>query len=1203
MSALGRKAAWMPRVPDVSFLPMSSPFCHLHLHSQYSLLDGAIRLADLFPRLHSFGMSSVALTDHGNMFGAIDFYQKARKAGIKPIFGCEVYITEDMQDRSSGRDSHHLILLARNLEGYRNLAYMVSKAYLEGFYYTPRIDKKLLASRSAGLIGLTACLGGEVPQTIMTRGTKQAAEVAKRYTEIFEPGAFYLELQHNGLAEQDQVNEELIKLSRKLSIGLVATNDCHYLERKDARAHDILMCIQTGKMVDDENRMRHDTDEFYLKSPEEMEVAFGHVPDALENAAAIGEMCNVELDLSQTYLPRYQVPEGHDLDSYVMDQARRGLERRFSEAETLGATLDRDAYRERLEGELAVIVQMGFSGYFLIVWDFINHAKEQGIPVGPGRGSGAGSLAAYALRITDLDPIPYNLLFERFLNPERVSMPDFDVDFCMNRRDEVIRYVADKYGHDNVGQIATFHSLKARGVVRDVARVMGLSYADGDRVAKLIPEPIQGKHVSIPQALQQEPRLRELADSDPKIADLLEVASALEGLNRHAGMHAAGVVIGEKPLWEYVPCFKGQNDEIVTQFAKDEVEKAGLVKFDFLGLKTLTILDTARRLIEEVRGGGADQDNESTGEPFDIGAIPLDDVPTFEMIQAGNTTGVFQLESSGFKDLLKRLKPDRFEDIIAAVALYRPGPLEGGMVDDFILRKHGQKKVEYPHEWLADVLSETYGVIVYQEQVMQMARTLAGYSLGQADILRRAMGKKKPQEMAKQKKIFISGAEEKGIDPVTAEQIFNLMEVFAGYGFNKSHSAAYALISYQTAYLKCHYPEEFMAAVLTCDKDNTDNLTKYIAETRAMGIEVLRPDVNESDSHFSVIRAGESGRKYIRFGLSAVRNVGEGAVEAMVEVRQEQPFSGLFDFCERVDPRRVNRRVMEFLIKSGAFDGVTEPRGICRARLMAALDGAHERAVAAQRDREAGQTSLFGMLEAAGGPAAGAAVEDDEQKYPDVPDWEPRQRLAFEKEALGFYVSGHPLDRYEDDLRRYAGASTAKLESLPDRTEVSIGGMVAEYRERPLKNGKGRMAIFNLEDKEGSVEVVVFSRPFEEHEATLKSDEPLLIQGALRFEGEGEGRVPRLQLKSAVTLPALRRQKTREMHLHLDADRVKEEQLEQLRQILLRHVGECRTYIHLSIPKRSQTRMVLSERFSVTPTDELLVQIERLFGERVAVLR
>jgi len=1170
-----------------------SSFCHLHLHSQYSLLDGAIRLKDLFPRLHDYEMDAVALTDHGNMFGAIDFYQSARAAQIKPIFGCEVYVTRDMKDRSSGRDSYHLILLAQNLLGYQNLAYLVSKAYLDGFYYTPRIDKKLLRERSAGLIALTACLGGEVPQTIMHRGTKQAAEVAREYAAIFEPNSFYLELQHNGLAEQEQVNEELIKLASKLDIGLVATNDCHYLDRKDARAHDVLMCIQTGKMVDDENRMRHETDEFYLKSAAEMEQAFAHVPQALENAAAIAGRCNVELDLSQTYLPRYQVPEEHDLDSYLVQQARDGLQRRFRELEALGRPVEQERYAERLEQELEVITQMGFSGYFLIVWDFISFAKREGIPVGPGRGSGAGSIAAYALRITDLDPIPYNLLFERFLNPERVSMPDFDIDFCMNRRDEVIHYVTQKYGKDNVGQIATFHSLKARGVVRDVARVMGLTYADGDRVAKLIPEPIQGKSVSVPQALEQEPRLRELAESDPKLADLLEIASALEGLNRHVGMHAAGVVIGEKPLWDYVPCFRGQNEEIVTQFAKDEVEKAGLVKFDFLGLKTLTVLDTARRLIEE--GGG--------GQPFDIGAIALDDGPTFEMIRAGNTTGVFQLESGGFKDLLKRLKPDRFEDIIAAVALYRPGPLEGGMVDDFIKRKHGQKKVEYPHPWLEPILAETYGVIVYQEQVMQMARTLAGYSLGQADILRRAMGKKKPEEMGKQKKVFLEGAAAKEVSVRIAEQIFNLMEVFAGYGFNKSHSAAYALISYQTAYLKHHYPEEFMAAVLTCDKDNTDNLTKYIAETRAMGIEVVRPDVNESDSHFSVVQR-DGGPKFIRFGLSAVRNVGEGAVEAMVEVRRERPFTGLFDYCDRVDAKRVNRRVMEYLIKSGAFDGVAEPRGISRARLMAALDAAHERAVAAQRDRDSGQTSLFGMLDSGGsGALESSDDDDDEHKYPQVPDWEPRQRLAFEKEALGFYVSGHPLDRYEDDLRRHAGASVTTLEGLPDRTEVSVGGMVADYRERPLKNGKGRMAIFNLEDKEGAVEVVIFSRAFDEFESTLKSDEPLLVTGAVRMEGEGESRVPRLQLKNVVTLAALRRQKTREMHLHLDADRVAREQLERLREILLEHVGECRTHVNLSIPKRSQTRLVLSERFSVNPSDELLVKLERLFGERVAVLR
>jgi DNA polymerase-3 subunit alpha len=1133
-------------------------------------------------------MNTVALTDHGNMFGALDFYKSARKEGIKPIFGCEMYVTRDMQDRSSGRDTHHLILLARNREGYQNLAYLVSMAHLQGFYYVPRIDKKLLRERRGGLIGLTACLGGEVPQAVLQGGSARAEAVVREYREIFEPGSFYLEIQPNGMSEQETVNDELIKLSRKLDVGLVATNDCHYLDRKDARAHDILMCIQTGKNVDDEDRIRHKVDEFYLKSQEEMEQAFGHVPQALETAAAIAAACNVELDLSQTFLPQYRVPEGHDLDTYVAEQARAGLERRFAALERAGKPVDREAYRARLEHELKVIIQMGFSGYFLIVWDFIAWAKQHGIPVGPGRGSGAGSLVAYALTITDLDPIPYKLLFERFLNPERVSMPDFDVDFCMNRRTEVIRYVTEKYGKDNVGQIATMHSLKARGVVRDVSRVMGISYADADRVAKLVPEPQQGKSPSLDEALEIEPRLRELRDNDPKVADLLEIASALEGLNRHAGMHAAGVVIGEKPLWDYVPCFRGQNGEIVTQFAMKEVEAAGLVKFDFLGLKTLTILDTAVRLIR------------ARTPEFDLRAIPIDDVATYEMIQAGATTGVFQLESSGFKELLKKLRPDCFEDIIAAVALYRPGPLEGGMVDDFIKRKHGETRVEYLHPLLEPILKETYGVIVYQEQVMQIASALAGYTLGQADLLRRAMGKKKPEEMAKQKKIFLEGAAAKQVDLAVAEQIFDLMEKFAGYGFNKSHSAAYALISYQTGYLKCHFAPEFMAGVLSCEKDQTDSLAKYIAETRAMEIEVLRPDVNESDSDFSVLES--EGRKFIRFGLSAVRNVGEGAVEAVIEARKEKPFSGLFDFCERVDGRRVNRRVIEALVKSGGFDGLAEPRGLSRARLFAAVDAAHERAAALQRDRESGQTSLFGMLDAAAAAAANA-VHEDEEKYPEVAEWAPRQRLAFEKENLGFYVSGHPLDRFEDDLRRYAGATTDRLADLPERTEIGVGGLVANYRERPLKSGKGRMAIFDLEDKHGSVEVVCFSRPFEEHEATLKADEPILVTATVVFEGESESRVPRLHMRSAMTLMDLRRQKTSEIHLHLSADRVAEKQLQTLKEVLLQHVGDCRTYVHLAIPKRSRTRLVLSERYSVTPSDELLLKLERLFGERVAVLR
>ncbi|MCA9667077.1 MAG: DNA polymerase III subunit alpha [Myxococcales bacterium] len=1178
-------------------------FTHLHLHSQYSLLDGAIRLKDLFPKLHEFGMDSVALTDHGNMFGAIDFYKRARAAGIKPIIGCEAYISDGPMTDKGTRKSYHFVLLAKNLEGYRNLTYLVSKAYIDGFYYTPRMDKDLLRKHSGGLVGLSACLGGEVAQTLETRGRSQTEDKIREYQSIFDPGSYFLEVQPNGLAQQDTLNEELSKLSRKLDIGLVATNDCHYIERRDAVAHDCLMCIQTSKLVSDTNRLKHDVDEFYLKSPAEMEQAFYNLPQAIEGAIKVASMCDLELDLSQCFLPRYQLPHGYDtLEAYLKDISHEGLKRRFKEIEGQGRTLDAKAYADRLEHELGVIAAMGFAGYFLIVWDFIKFAKENGVPVGPGRGSGAGSLVAYALRITDIDPLPYNLLFERFLNPERVSMPDFDIDFCMNRRDEVIHYVTDKYGEDNVGQIVTMHSLKARGVTRDVARAMGLSYGEADRIAKLIPEPIQGKSVSIEEALSQEPRLRELCDEDPKVAEVLDIASSLEGLNRHHGTHAAGVVIGDKPLWEYVPCLRDQNGALVTQYAKTEVEEAGLVKFDFLGLKTLTVLAYALENIRLARG-----------EPLDLTAIAMDDKAVFELFSSGNTTGVFQCESSGFKELLKKLKPDCFEDIIAAVALYRPGPLEGGMVDDFIDRKHGRRKVEYLHPWLQEILEETYGVIVYQEQVMQIASVLAGYSLGQADLLRRAMGKKKPEEMAKQKKVFLAGAEDKKVDLKQAEKIFDLMEAFAGYGFNKSHSAAYGLISYQTAFLKTHYPAEFMAGVLSCEKDNTDNLTKYVAETRAMGIEVFRPDVNESGAFFTVVK--HDGKDCIRFGLSAVRNVGGGAVEAIVASRDEQPFTNLFDFCERVDGRRVNRRVSEALIKAGAFDGVaaahvtpdgaTQP--LTRSQLMAVLDAAQERAMAAQRDRESGQTSLFGMLSEA---ADQAGTPIDDHRYPDVPEWEPRQTLAFEKEALGFYVSGHPLDRYLGDLKRHATATTGSLEGgalqsgagLKNRAEVIIGGMVTEYRERPLRSGNGRMAIFQLEDQEGSVEVVCFSKPFEEFETILKSDEPLCVTARVVFEGEGEGRVPRLQLKEAQTLEDLRKKKTDRMTLRLDADIAQPEQLAELRSILLAHVGDTPTRVTVTIPNRSEVRLVLSERFSVEPTDDLLLKVERLFGERAVSL-
>src|SRR5262245_45516421 len=748
---------------------MPGAFTHLHLHTSYSLLDGAIRLDDLFPRVLSYGMKAVAMTDHGNMFGAIDFFKRAKAAGVKPIFGTETYVAGyDRFDRQN-RKNHHLILLARNQEGYKNLSYLNSMGYLEGFYYHPRIDKPLLKERGGGLIGLSACLGSELAQAVLRDGTEKAKDVAREYQSLFEPGCYFLEVMPNGLDEQHKVNEAYREIGRDLGIPCVATNDCHYVNRGDYKAHEILMCIQQGKTIEDEKRLSHKNDAYYMKSPAEMEAAFRDWPEVLENTARIAEMCQVELELGKTRLPRFQVPDGHTLESFLETTAREGLARRLDAKHASGQTFDPDAYRARLAYELGVIKSMGFAGYFLIVWDFINWAKRNGIPVGPGRGSGAGSVAAWALRITNIDPLDFKLIFERFLNPERVTMPDFDVDFCMERRDEVIQYVTQKYGKDNVGQIATFHQLKSRGVIRDISRVMGIPYAEADKLAKLVPEPIQGKSPPIDEAIVKEPRLKELYDNDPKYRELLDVAKALEGLNRHAGMHAAGVVISEKPLWEYVPCFRGQNGEIVTQFAKDEVELAGLVKFDFLGLKTLTVIAKAVRLI---------------GGSFDIDRIPFDDQDVYKMITSGDTTGVFQLESSGFREILKKLKPDQIEDIVAAVALYRPGPLEGGMVEDFIDRKHGKKRVVYPHPSLEPILKDTYGVIVYQEQVMQIAQVMAGYSLGQADLLRRAMGKKKAEVMAKEKTGFVAGAKKNGIDGRIDAEVLEHMAFFTDYGIN-----------------------------------------------------------------------------------------------------------------------------------------------------------------------------------------------------------------------------------------------------------------------------------------------------------------------------------------------------------------------------------------------------------------------------------
>ncbi|WP_428264372.1 DNA polymerase III subunit alpha [Haliangium sp.] len=799
-----------------------SEFTHLHLHTQYSLLDGAIRVKDLFPKVLELGQDSVAVTDHGNMFGAVDLFTAAREHGVKLIFGCETYIAASDRFDRTNRRSYHLVLLAKDQVGYKNLSYLNSMGYLQGFYYNPRIDKKILREHSEGLIGMSACLGGEISQTLFKQGLAEAEEVAREYADIFGKDNFYLEVMSNGLDDQQQLNDELRRMSKKLDIPLAATNDCHYVNQDDAHAQEILLSIQTGKTTSDEKRLRHNVDSYYIKNSAQMLADLPDMPEALENTAAIARRCNVELELGQTFLPNYKVPDGETVESYLEKVVFDGLERRFRELAERGRDFDPDQYRERCRHELGVINKMGFPGYFLIVWDFINWAKEHNIPVGPGRGSGAGSCVAWSMRITDIDPLEFKLLFERFLNPERVSMPDFDVDFCMNRRDEVIDYVKHKYGAENVGQIATFHQLKARGVIRDIARVMELPYSEADKLAKLVPDPVAGKSPPVRDAIEQEPELKRLYNEDPKLRDLLDVAASLEGLNRHVGMHAAGVVIAERPLWDYVPCFKGQNDEIVTQFAMKEAEQAGLVKFDFLGLKTLTVIDTAVRLINEQRAAAGQ-------EPFDIDKIPKDDPEVYAMISRGDTTGVFQLESSGFREILTKLKPDKLEDIVAAVALYRPGPLEGGMVDDFIERKHGRKKVEYPHPDLQPILADTYGVIVYQEQVMQIAQVLGGYSLGRADLLRRAMGKKIKEEMAKEKGGFVDGCVARGVDKKLADSVFELIAFFAGYGFNRSHSAAYAWVSYQTAYLKHHFPHEFMAGLMSCDQDNTDSIVKFIA--------------------------------------------------------------------------------------------------------------------------------------------------------------------------------------------------------------------------------------------------------------------------------------------------------------------------------------------------------------------------------------
>ena len=1162
-----------------------APFVHLHLHTQYSLLDGAIKHGPLFQRVSDLHMPAVGMTDHGNLFGAVEFYEAAVAARVKPIIGCEVYLAsgsrfdkEKRERDESGYDAiNHLLLLAMNETGYRNLMYLVSKAYLEGFYYKPRIDLDLLRERSAGLIATSGCLSSMVSRAITGGQRERAWQLAQDFAEIF-PDRFYLEMQRHGIDLQDQVNAELVKMASDLRLPLLATNDAHYLEAHDHGPHEALLCIGTGTNLEDPKRFRFDGQGFHVKSAEEMTALFHDHPEAVRNTLEVAERCNLELAMGTYHLPEFQVPAGKTREQVLAEQSWAGLRGRFGLSPDEPFRSGQQEYVARMEHELHVIQSMGFAGYFLIVADFIDYARRSDVPVGPGRGSSAGSLVAWALGITGIDPIEYDIIFERFLNPERVSLPDIDVDFCMRGRDRVIEYVARKYDQGEgdegkrVAQIITFGKLQARAAIRDCGRALAMPYGDVDRIAKLVPETLG---ITLEEALRQSPELRTRVDSDGQVRRLIETAMRLEGLTRHASTHAAGVVIGNKPLIETVPLYRDpRSGDTVTQFDMRCVEKIGLVKFDFLGLKTLTLIADAEKLIR------ARKDPE-----FRTERMPLDDDAAYELLCRGDTAGVFQVESAGMTDLTVKLKPRAFTDLIPIVALYRPGPLGSGMVEDFISRRHGLTKVEYLLPELEELTAETYGVIVYQDQVLQIANRVAGYSLGEADLLRRAMGKKKPEEMEKQRERFLSGARERGIDPRKAVQVFDLMAEFAGYGFAKSHSAAYALLTYQTAYLKANHREDYLAALLSIEAGNHDRLARFIAHTRENGIDVLPPDVNESGRDFTVVDEG------IRFGMAGVKNVGEGAIEAILEARATGRFPSLFDFCRRVDGRRVNRRVVESLVKCGAFDSLHANR----AAVWAGLDRSLESGAAAQRDREIGQASLFGQ--------DGAAPAPDPELPPAAP-WADRERLAYEKEALGFYVTGHPLEPHVPELRRFTDTTATTTEGK-EGLEVRVGGLVTALRETRTRRGE-RMGFATLEDMEGSFELVVFAEAYARLAPLLKAGlasgegripEPVIVIGTLEA-----GEAPKLLVRDALELAQAEERLCTALHVRVMAGELSRDRLVALRDVLAAHKGDCSVVLHMTIPGESETLLAVPEARAVSPTDALLAAVDGLFGRPVTEL-
>jgi DNA polymerase-3 subunit alpha len=1172
---------------------MAAEFTHLHLHTDYSLLDGACDVDKLVKHVHSLGQTSVAMTDHGNIYGAVHFFNAAKEQGIKPILGCELYICKEEDHRAKPDPDlkyNHLLVLAENEEGYRNLVRLTSEAALHGFYRKPRVSKAFLAKHSAGLIGFSGCLAGEVAQHVMEGHYEKAKTTAGQYHDIFGKGNFFLEIQDHQLGPDKAVCDAMFKMEKELDIPLIATNDSHYIAADDSRAHEILLCVQTAGSMNDPKRFKFDTNEFYIKSAEEMARLFAHAPHVVSGTMQFPERCNLKLQKVDNPFPAFPVPEGETLESYFERICREGLQKRLGTAvEHLRASglLKKTIpdYHARLDREIDCIKQMKFPGYFMIVWDFIRYAREQDIPVGPGRGSAAGSLVAYCMEITDVDPLQNELLFERFLNPERVSMPDIDIDFCMNRRGEVIEYVKRKYGNDQVAQIITFNTMAAKAAIKDVGRALEMPYGEVDRIAKLIPATIG---ITIENALKDSPPLA-TAYEDPKIRELIDTAMRLEGLVRGAGVHAAGVVIAPKPLTELVPVTRTKDEAIVTSYDMKSIEKMGLLKMDFLGLTTLTVIDDALKLIKS-----------SKGIVIDLATIPLDDSKTYEQVfHRALTSGVFQFESGGMRDVLRRYKPTTVEDLTALNALYRPGPIQGGMIDDFIERKWGRRPVEYMFAELEPLLRETLGVIVYQEQVMQISSVIGGYSLGGADLLRRAMGKKNPEEMAKQRDIFMAGAAQKKFAKDRAGQLFDLMEQFAGYGFNKSHSAAYALLAYHTAWLKTHYPVEFMAALLTSETSKPENVVKYISECREMNIPVVPPDVQKSDANFTPVRtdAGEA----IGFGLAAIKNVGHNAIVSILQAREalraegKQGFASLWEFCDKVDLRLLNKRVLESLIKAGAMDAFG-PRG----QVMAALDKAIERAQKSQKDAAAGQHGLFGGIFDAGDITASA---QDSEPLPPAPEWDEHTRLQNEKEVLGFFVSGHPLDKYREKLRNLKVVDTATAcEMKPEpqvfrrgrseepQNEIQIAGVITGLKVAKSKRSGEMYAQALLEDTTGKIELIAFSSAYQKLAEKLKIEVPVLVRGVLRGE---EDSAPKLSLSNIQALEDVAIKLPESLRIKIPLHSPDVALLERLQAVFLAAPGKGRLLLDLEEP---------GEFCAVLEPHNVRVGADRLFIDRVEEL-